>query len=50
MDSEKIGNMRKLHFCVCPVCGNLLFSVGEAAPYCCGKQKTARNAALHCGR
>ena len=33
-----IGNMRKLRFYVCPICGNLLFSVDEAAMYCCGKK------------
>ena len=36
-----IGNMRKLRFYVCPICGNLLFSVDEAAMYCCGKKVNA---------
>ena len=36
-----IGNIRKLRFYVCPICGNLLFSVEEAAPYCCGKKLNA---------
>lgn len=36
-----IGNMRKLRFYVCPICGNLLFSVGEAAVSCCGKKLNA---------
>ncbi len=36
-----IGNMRNLHFYVCPICGNLLFSVGESAVSCCGKKLNA---------
>ncbi|MDO4154927.1 MAG: helix-turn-helix domain-containing protein [Clostridia bacterium] len=36
-----IGNMRTLRFYVCPICGNLLFSVGEAAVSCCGKKLNA---------
>lgn len=31
------GNMRKLKFYVCPQCGNLLTSTGEANVICCGK-------------
>lgn len=31
------GNMRKLKFYMCPQCGNLLTSTGEANVICCGK-------------
>jgi len=30
------GNMRKMHFYVCPVCGNVIASVGQGAFSCCG--------------
>ena len=42
-----IGNMRKLRWYVCPICGNLLFSVEEAAMYCCGKPSTAQQTTPH---
>lgn len=29
-------NMRKVRFYVCPVCGNILFSTGDAVISCCG--------------
>lgn len=32
------GNMRKTKFYVCPVCGNLLFSMEEAEVSCCGRK------------
>lgn len=36
--NEQIGgNMRKLKFYVCPQCGNLMTSTGEANVSCCGK-------------
>lgn len=30
------GNIAKLKFYVCPVCGNIVFSLGEGAFSCCG--------------
>ena len=32
------GNMKKLKFYACPLCGNILTAEGEAAIYCCGKK------------
>lgn len=30
------GNMKKMHFFVCPICGNIITSVGQGAFSCCG--------------
>ncbi|MFR8227257.1 MAG: helix-turn-helix domain-containing protein [Lachnospirales bacterium] len=30
------GNMRKMHFYVCPICGNIITSVGQGVFSCCG--------------
>ena len=30
------GNMKKVHFYVCPVCGNIITSVGQGTFSCCG--------------
>lgn len=30
------ANMKKMHFYVCPVCGNIVTSVGQGAFSCCG--------------
>lgn len=30
------GNMKKLHFYVCPVCGNIITAVGQSSISCCG--------------
>ena len=30
------GNMKKIHFYVCPVCGNLLTAMGRTSITCCG--------------
>lgn len=30
------GNMRKMHFFVCPICGNVIASVGQGNFSCCG--------------
>lgn len=38
------GNMKKLKFYVCPVCGNLLFATAEAAIACCGRRLDALEA------
>lgn len=35
------GNMKKVKFYVCTVCGNSLFSTGEAEVFCCGRRLTA---------
>jgi transcriptional regulator with XRE-family HTH domain/desulfoferrodoxin (superoxide reductase-like protein) len=32
------GNMRKIKFYVCPICGNALFSTGKADISCCGRK------------
>jgi DNA-binding XRE family transcriptional regulator len=35
-NSNRASNMRKSRFYVCPVCGNVIFSSGEAVISCCG--------------
>lgn len=30
------GNMKKVHFYVCPVCGNVISSIGRGSFNCCG--------------
>lgn len=35
-NQNKASNIRRAKFCVCPVCGNILFCMGEAAISCCG--------------
>ena len=35
------GNIHKLRFYVCPVCGNILVSTGSAAIFCCGRKAEA---------
>lgn len=32
------GNMKKVKFYVCPVCGNAMFSTGDADISCCGRK------------
>ena len=32
------GDLRRMHYFVCPVCGNLILSAEEAAVSCCGKR------------
>ena len=32
------GNISRLRFYVCPLCGNVLFSTGNAAIHCCGRR------------
>lgn len=34
----EVGNVKKTKFYVCPECGNLLTSVGEAEIVCCGRK------------
>ena len=33
---NRAGNMLRSGFCVCPVCGNVIFAMGGAAVSCCG--------------
>lgn len=40
------GNMKKLKFYVCPGCGNIITSTGEAEISCCGRKLTALIAKL----
>ncbi len=35
-NQNRSGNMKKVMFYVCPICGNVLFSIGEAVISCCG--------------
>lgn len=35
-NQNRSGNLRRLKFYVCPVCGNMLHSTGEAMISCCG--------------
>lgn len=36
INRNRAGNPRRGKFYICPVCGNVLFSLGEAAIHCCG--------------
>lgn len=36
INSNRSANMLKTHIYVCPVCGNILFSCGDALITCCG--------------
>ena len=38
------GNMKKIKFYVCPTCGNIITSTGEAELSCCGRKLTALTA------
>ncbi|MGN1123907.1 MAG: helix-turn-helix domain-containing protein [Eubacterium sp.] len=33
---NQAGNMKKMHFYVCPICGNIITSVGQGTFSCCG--------------
>ena len=33
---NRSSNMMKSKFCVCPICGNVIQSIGEAVVSCCG--------------
>ena len=35
-NQNRAGNMVRGGFCVCPVCGNVVYSIGKAAVSCCG--------------
>lgn len=36
INENRSANMRKVHFYICPVCGNIVTSVGEGSFSCCG--------------
>ena len=36
VNKNRAGNIAKAKFYVCPVCGNIIFSLGEGAFSCCG--------------
>ena len=36
VNQNRCGNIRKSRFYVCPVCGNVLYALGEGAFSCCG--------------
>ena len=38
------GNLRRIKFYVCPVCGNVISNTGNADISCCGRRLTALNA------
>lgn len=38
------GNMRKMHFYICPVCGNIITALGQGEFTCCGKALTSQEA------
>lgn len=40
LDSNEIpgGNMKKMHFYVCPVCGNMITAMTDTGISCCGKK------------
>ena len=35
-NKNKSANIQKARFCVCPVCGNIIYSMGENINFCCG--------------
>jgi desulfoferrodoxin (superoxide reductase-like protein) len=37
-NTNRHGNMLRSRFYVCPVCGNVIYSIGEGAFSCCGVQ------------
>ena len=36
VNRNRSGNLRRMRFYVCPVCGNVIWSVGEGSFSCCG--------------
>lgn len=36
INGNKVGNMMRSHFYVCPICGNVIHAQGEGAFSCCG--------------
>ncbi|MDD6481638.1 MAG: helix-turn-helix domain-containing protein [Lachnospiraceae bacterium] len=43
LDANEIlgGNMKKMHFYVCPVCGNVVTAIADTSISCCGKKLKA---------
>ena len=37
-NDKEAGNMRRVKFYVCPTCNNVLFSIGKAEVFCCGRK------------
>ncbi len=35
-NQNRAANLKRMHFYVCPICGNIIQSVGEGAYSCCG--------------
>lgn len=35
-NENQAGNIKKMHFYVCPICGNIITSVGQGTFSCCG--------------
>lgn len=35
-NENQSGNMKKIHFYVCPICGNIITAVGQGSFSCCG--------------
>ena len=36
VNKNRAGNIRKMKFYVCPVCGNIITALGEGSFFCCG--------------
>ena len=43
-NSQAAGNLKNLHFYVCPTCGNLVTALVDTPVSCCGKKLTALTA------
>ena len=41
VNTNRVFNMLRMKFYVCPMCGNIILSAGEALVVCCGKVLTA---------
>ncbi len=40
------GNMKRVKFYVCPVCGNVMTATGSGEPFCCGRKLSPLKAQL----
>lgn len=40
-NENKSGNILKSRFYVCPVCGNIIYSIGKSVNFCCGSNLSA---------
>lgn len=36
VNENRSGNMKKMHFYICPICGNIITAVGQGRFSCCG--------------